>query len=431
MAKKKITKKNNNKTNNKKAIEEKEEIQVKKDKKDKKKKKGKKSEKELFSTTEVVIITLVALCVGIFSGTFITMKASEKTNSKEVQEFITTYSTLTNNYYKKVSKKKLIQAAINGMFDYLGDPHSIYMDEEETKAFNTTMDGSYKGIGATIQETDDGIKIVGIFDKSPAKKAGLKVNDIIVKVNGKETKDKTADETVALIKDKDTTKITIKRNDEEKTYKIKLEVVEIPSVESEIIEKNGKKVGVITLSVFAKNTSDQFKKELSVLEKEEIDSLIIDVRGNTGGYLDQASNIISNFMDSSHVIYQVEKKGVKTKYYSTGKENKKYKIAILVNSGSASASEILAAAFKDSYGAEVVGTVTYGKGTVQTAVKLESGSSIKYTIESWLTPKGEFINEKGINPTIEEELNEEYYDDPSNEKDNQLQRALEELTKSN
>ena len=398
-----------------------------KNKKDKKKKK----EKDLFTTTEVVIITLVALVTGIFSGTFITAKSNGKTNSKEIKELITTYTTITNNYYKKVNKKKIVEAGINGMFNYLGDPHSIYMDEKETESFNQTMEGTYKGIGATIQETDDGIKIVGIFKKSPAEKAGLKENDYILKVNGKTTKGKSADETVKMIKKKDKAVIVVKRGEEEKSFNITLEVIDIPSVESKIIEKNGKKVGIISLSVFAKNTGLQFKNELKTLEDNNIDSLIIDVRSNTGGYLDQASTIISNFMDKSHVIYQVEKKGKKTKYYSMGDTTKKYKIVVLVNGGSASASEILAAAFKESYGAEVIGTTTYGKGTVQTTAKLEGGGSIKYTIESWLTPEGNSINQKGITPTIEVELSDDYYENPKEENDNQLQRALEEITKSN
>ena len=396
-----------------------------------KKEKQKKKEKDFFSTTEVVIITLIALIVGIFSGTFITTKSNNKTNSKEIREFITTYTTVTNNYYKKVNKKKLVEAAINGMFDYLGDPHSIYMDEKETESFNQTMEGTYKGIGATIQQTDDGIKIVGIFKKSPAEKAGLKENDYIIKVNGKKTEGKTADETVKMIKKKDKAVIVVKRGDEEKSFDITLEVIDIPSVEGKIIEKDGKKVGIITLSIFAKNTGTQFKNELDKLEKDGMEQLIIDVRGNTGGYLDQASDIISNFMDKSHVIYQVERKGKKTKYYSTGTTTKQYKIAVLVNGGSASASEILAAALKESYGAEVIGTTTYGKGTVQTTTKLEGGASIKYTIERWLTPKGNSINETGIAPTIEVELSDDYYENPKEENDNQLQRALEEITKSN
>ena len=396
-----------------------------------KKEKQKKKEKDFFSTTEVVIITLIALIVGIFSGTFITTKSNNKTNSKEIREFITTYTTVTNNYYKKVNKKKLVEAAINGMFDYLGDPHSIYMDEKETESFNQTMEGTYKGIGATIQQTDDGIKIVGIFKKSPAEKAGLKENDYIIKVNGKKTEGKTADETVRMIKKKDKAVIVVKRGDEEKSFDITLEVIDIPSVEGKIIQKDGKKVGIITLSIFAKNTGTQFKNELDKLEKDGMEQLIIDVRGNTGGYLDQASDIISNFMDKSHVIYQVERKGKKTKYYSTGTTTKKYKIAVLVNGGSASASEILAAALKESYGAEVIGTTTYGKGTVQTTTKLEGGASIKYTIERWLTPKGNSINETGIAPTIEVELSDDYYENPKEENDNQLQRALEEITKSN
>lgn len=436
---KKTTQKKNDKVNVKEEIKENTKKEVIKENKKpndyeikkKENKKRKRTEKDFFSTTEVLIIAIIALGVGLFSGTFVTLKTSDKTNSSEIQEFIVAYNSIINNYYKKVNKTKLIGEAIKGMFSYLDDPHTIYMDEEETASFNQTLDGEYKGIGATIQEADGNIRIVGLFKNSPAEKAGLKEGDLILKVNGTSVEGKTADEAVALIKSKSTATLIIKRDEEEITYKIKLEEIQIPSVESEIIERNNQKVGVITMSVFAKNTGSQFKSELKKLEDQKINSLIIDVRGNSGGYLDQASEIISNFMDSSHVIYQVEVKGKKTKYYSKGKENKKYKVVVLVNGGSASASEILAAAFKESYGSDIVGTKTYGKGTVQTAQQLESGSSIKYTIESWLTPTGKSINEKGITPTFEVELDENYYDDPKAENDNQLQSALDIITKSN
>ncbi|MBR4618245.1 MAG: S41 family peptidase [Bacilli bacterium] len=386
-------------------------------------------EKDYFTSSEVVIIAIIAIAFGCLLGSIIALKTSNKSTSKEVEEFTVAYNTLLNNYYKKIDKKKLISSAIEGMFKYLDDPYTVYMDKEETESFNQTMDGKYKGIGATISKYDDEIHIVGIFKNSPAAKAGVHENDIIISVNGTSTKDKTADEVVKLIKSKNTATIKIKRDKEEKTYKIKLEEVIIPSVESEIIEKNNKKVGVITIGIFAANTYQQFNTELKELEKNNIDAIIIDVRSNTGGYLDQASKILSLFMDKSKVIYQIESNNKKTKYYSNGTQNKNYKVAVLVNEGSASASEILAAAFKESYNAEIIGIKTYGKGTVQTAQKLDSGSSIKITIENWLTPKGNSINKKGIEPTIKVELAEEYYEKPSKDTDNQLQKALEIVSK--
>lgn len=393
--------------------------------------KGNGNEKEFFSNYEVIIIIIISVVFGCILGSVITFnRDGNKVSNSELDEFTTTYNSITNNYYKDVDKNKLINAAIEGMINYLGDPYSVYMNEEETVSFNETIDGEYKGIGATITSVDGKIQVVSIFENSPASKAGLKPNDIIVEVNGKSVEDKDLDDIVKMIKSKTESKLKVNRGDTTKNIVVRLGDVEIPSVSSDIINKNNKKVGVINISIFAANTYEQFNKELKELEKNKIDSLIIDVRDNAGGHLDQVSKILSLFMDKKKVIYQIESKGKKTKYYSTGKENKKYKISVLVNGSSASASEILAAAMKESYGATIVGTKTYGKGTVQKEYILNSGASIKYTVEGWLTPKGNSINGKGITPNVIVELSEDYYNNPSNNTDNQLQEALNILTKT-
>ncbi len=392
-------------------------------------KNSKEQEKDYFTSTEVIIITAIAIIFGCILGSIITSKTSLKGGSKELEEFTVAYNNVVNNYYKKVNKEKLIGAAIDGMLNYLGDPHTVYMSKEETETFNQSVEGKYKGIGATVTEEDGKTIVVGIFKNSPAEKAGLQEGDVIISVNGKSTEGKKVDEVIKMIKSKDTAKITIKRKEEELKFKIKLDYVDLPSVSGQVIEKQDKKIGLLSISTFAKNTASQLTNELSELEKSHIDGLIIDVRSNTGGYLDQANKIISQFMNNKHVIYQIEANNKKTKYYSSGTQNKAYKIAVLVNGGSASASEILAAAFKESLGSEIIGTKTYGKGTVQVEYKLASGASMKYTIENWLTPKGNYINEKGITPTIEVELSDEYYNNPTIDNDNQLQKALETLTK--
>lgn len=387
-------------------------------------------ENNFFSSFEVVIIIIISLVFGIVLGSIITINNSSTRGNGQFNEFVTTYNSIINNYYKKVDQKKLLNAAIEGMVNYLDDPYSIYMTESEAQSFKETIDGSYEGIGATITITKDGVKVVDVFKDSPADKAGLKIGDLITKVNGKNTADQKLDDVVEMIKSKDISKVVIKRNNDTKTVSIKMGQVEVPSVSSDIIKKGNQKIGVINVSIFAANTYKQFSDNLNDLEKKNIDSLIIDVRDNAGGHLDQVSKVLSLFMKKDKVIYQIESKGKKKKYYASGKKDKKYKVVVLINGSSASASEILAAAMKESYGATLVGVKSYGKGTVQKEYFLSSGASFKYTVESWLTPKGNSINGKGITPDIVEELNDSYYESPSHESDNQLQRALQELTKT-
>lgn len=387
-------------------------------------------EKDFFSSFEVVIIIIISLVFGIVLGSVITINRGSTKGNSELNEFITTYNNIINNYYKKVDQKKLINAAIEGMVSYLNDPYSIYMTKSEAKSFKETIDGSYEGIGATITITNEGVKVVDVFRDSPADKAGLKIGDLITKVNGKNTDNQKLDDVVEMIKSKDVSKVLIKRDGKTKTISIKIGQVEVPSVSSDIIKKDDQKIGVINVSIFAANTYKQFSDNLNDLEKKNIDSLIIDVRDNAGGHLDQVSKVLSLFIKKDKVIYQIESKGKKKKYYANGKKDKKYKVVVLMNGSSASASEILAAAMKESYGATLVGEKSYGKGTVQKEYFLNSGASFKYTVESWLTPKGNSINGKGITPDIVEKLNNSYYENPSYESDNQLQRALQELTKT-
>ena len=405
----------------------------------KKKKKNKsslinkiKKNKMKFSLLEVIIIVLISLSLGTLIGSsFIYTKEKIVYNNipEELDEFVVTYEKIKAGYYKKIDSSDLIESAIEGMVNSLDDPYTNYMDEDTTEVFNQTVDGEYVGIGATVEITEEEIKIISIIDNSPAKKAGLKVDDIITKINGKEVKGKSNDEISKLLKGKKNTKvkITIKRKEKEKTYTLTRSDVDIPSISSKVIKANDKKIGYIHIDVFAANTYSQFKKNLEKLENKKIDSLIIDVRNNSGGHLDQVTKILEMFMDKKHVLYQIQKGKNKKKVYSSTKEKRNYKVVVLVNKGSASASEILTAAMKESYNAEIIGESTYGKGTVQNSYSLKNGTSLKYTTEKWLTPKGNWINEKGVKPTIEESLTEEYYNNPTEENDNQLQKAIEIL----
>ncbi len=397
--------------------------------------KDKDNNKYYFNIPEVVAIVFITLVFGFFIGTFLISTNQKKvtdSNSKELNEFISTYNSITNNYYGKIDKQKLINEAIKGMVSSLGDDYSVYMDNDETDAFNTSVDGSYKGIGAVVSNVDGKNVITEVFDNTPAKSSGLKAGDIFSKINGKDVSSLDLESLTNLIKGKENTsvKITIIRNDKEKTFNVVRGNVDIPTVYSKVFEVNNKKIGYLSLSVFTANSYDQFKNNLNKIEKKKIDSLVIDLRSNPGGHLSEVSKMLSLFLPKTKILYQLESKGVKTPTYSYTKEKRDYKVAVLINGESASASEVMTACFKESYdNAVIVGEKSFGKGTVQNAFTLPDGSCYKFTTQKWLTPKGNWINKKGIMPDYEVSLDDNYKNNPSYENDNQLQKALEVLSK--
>ena len=389
-----------------------------------------------FNYLEVILIMIITLIIGGFLGGFVNQfvtkptKQESSTVSDEFQEFLNTYEDIKENYYEEIDEGEMLNAGIKGMIEYLGDKYSVYMDEEETEEFNEQVEGKYVGIGTEIMQLEDGSVVVSNpFEGSPAAKAGLQAGDVIIRVNDTDVTGKTSSEVSNLIKKSadSTVNITVRRDDEEKTFTIERETIEIESVDSSVFDVNDKKVGYIYISIFAANTYQQFEQALEDLEKDGIDSLVIDVRSNSGGYLDCVTEIASLFLGKGKVIYQLDTKGIVEKIYDETKTKRDYPIAVLINSSSASASEILAASLKESYGAEVVGVNSYGKGTVQRAYQLENGATVKYTIQKWLTPDGNWINEVGVEPTLRVEMNVDYYQNPSDETDNQLQEALKKV----
>ncbi len=415
--------------------------ELKKDKKKKnikekiKNKVDKFDKKDYFSTFEVVIIVLIAILFGFIIGNVISFTKDRTITAKipaELEEFIDTYNNIVDNYYeKKINKKELVDSGIKGLIDYLDDPFSLYMNEETAEDFNETVNGYYIGIGASISITDGKVIVVSMYDNSPASNAGIKEKDQIIKIAGKNVENKSLSEISKIIKGKKGSKlkVTVLRDGEEKELTIIRGKVEIPSVSSEIIENNNK-IGYIKIDTFAANTYKQFKKELKNIENKKIDYLIIDVRNNLGGHLSQVSKIMSMFLEKDKVIYKLEEKKKKTTFKDKTSEHREYPVIVLSNNASASASELLIAAFKESYPkATIIGTKTYGKGTVQKAYELSSGASIKYTTEKWLTPKGHWINEKGITPNIKVEESNEYKENATRENDNQLQAALNYIEK--
>ena len=342
---------------------------------------------------------------------------------KELNKVIDTYDTITKDYYGKINKRELSEVAVNAMLESTKDIYTNYSTEEQATTFMENVEGYYEGIGITVKTTTEGkIIIEKVFDNSPAKESGLLKDDIIIKINNISLEGKNSNDLAEYIKDNKNKKIKLKiiRNDKEKEISINVKKITMPTVSSKIIDEENK-IGYLKISIFSSVTDTQLKKELNKLEKKNIKALIIDVRNNSGGYLNIVTNITSMFLEEGKVIYQLQDGTGRTKIKDKTKEKRTYPIAILTNRASASASEILTGAMKESYNAIIVGTNTYGKGTVQKTKKLKDGSMIKYTVQKWFTPKGNWIDEIGVSPTTYIEF------DSTNKGDNQLDKAKELL----
>lgn len=411
-------------------------IDNRKKKKDKKKKIGIFSkEKESYSFDEVFSITIFSLLLGVLACFSVLTILNKGKNyfvlSKELAKFVDAYDAIVNNYYKEVDKDKLVESAINGMVSSIGDEYTSYSDKDVTDNFNEAVNGKYMGIGALIMKSENDLVIYKVFEDSPSYKAGLKDGDIILKLDDKDTKDMSVNDIASIVKNdrNKEVKILVKRGEENLDITIVKDMVELPVVSGKVINHNDKKIGYISLSIFSSVASEQFNKELVKLEKEGISGLVIDVRGNSGGYLTTVTDIASYFLKKGDIIYKLEVNDKVTVRKDKTKESRDYPVAVLIDKNSASASEILASSIKESYNGYVVGTNSYGKGTVQQTLVLSDGSMIKYTIEKWLTPLGNWINEEGVVPTNYVELSSEYLNNPVFENDNQLNEALELVSK--
>lgn len=388
--------------------------------------------KSLFQKSEVIVLTFITCVIGIILGIFLgynLKKGQTKKYSADLEEFIKNYNYIVENSIADVSSTELIKGALEGMLSKFEDDYSYVLSDEEQDFFNKKLRGEYNGIGVQIvTTTDNEVYIYTVFENSPADKAGLKSGDKIVQIDDMKIDSENID-IAGYIKNSENSKfeVIVLRDGKEIKTEVERSLVTISSVYSEMKNVDGKKIGYMYISIFSSTTTRQFKEKLEELEKEGIDSLIIDVRYNNGGHLTTATGIISLFLDSSNIIYQTDKDGKIEKFYSSGNKTKKYPIVILQNNVSASASEMLASALKEKYGAIIVGKNSFGKGTVQELITLSDGTEYKFTTKKWLTPNGNWINEKGVDVDFEVELSQEYFDDPIDENDNQLQKALEIL----
>ena len=394
-----------------------------------------KKEPKKLGILEVIILLIITMTVSMSLGMIIVghknkTKPVETPKDKYLETFIENYNFIVDNYYQEIDREQLINDAIAGMMNTLDDPYSSYIEGDEADNFNINLQGSYQGLGVSIVKDPETnyIMIYYTFANSPADKAGLKSGDIIKKVDDTLTDSiETSEFSSQVLKsDKMDYTLTIIRDGEEFEVNIKKENVTIDSVKSEIIEKENHKIGYIYMSIFASNTAEQFKQKLKELEEENIDSLIIDVRSNTGGHLTAVEEILKSLLTNKQITYKLNENENISEYYGSQLKNKDYEIVLLGDKYSASASEVLIYSLKDNLNSKLIGTKTYGKGTVQELITLPSGEQYKITTKKWLSPNGSWVNDtEGIEPDIEVIMDDKYYDTYDKADDNQLQTAID------
>lgn len=357
------------------------------------------------------------------------VKDSSKAVEDEYKEFIEKVDeimeVMDGYYYEEYDKEELLDQALHGLVDGVGDPYTSYFSTKEYKKFIEHMTGSYEGIGVVVTYGEDPntLIVVAPFKDSPGEKAGLLPGDIIAEVDGIDVYGKKSEETVILIKGPEGTEVvlTIIRDGEKMEVPVTREVIEMTTVSYEILDDN---MGYIALYGFEANTHDQFMEAINEID-DKTDGLILDLRNNPGGYLHVAVEIIDEIMGKNQlIVYTEDKYERKTNYYTERKQKVKKPIVVLVNGNSASASEILSGVVKDHERGILIGETTFGKGLVQTSVNLEDGSAVKVTISKYYTPDGHYIHGVGIEPHIIIE------DDKETEVDEQLEKAKEELKKA-
>lgn len=366
-----------------------------------------------FKTAEVTFLVILTCFISFIMAYLICCKnnVTVKYNSdSQVYQIIEQYQNIIDSYYGEIDKDKLVNGAIKGMVEALEDPYATYFDETSANNFNIKLNGEFEGFGVEIiKYVDEYIQVLTVFDNSPASSSGLMVGDKIISINDMETINMTTTEFSNIVSESNSEiNLIIERNGDTKDISLSKGKVVLPSVSSKIMESDNKKIGYIKVSIFALNTYEQFKKELINLENNNVKGLIIDLRDNSGGHSSTAEDILSLFLSNKKVMYQIKNQEGIAKKYSTGSNDKEYPITILVNSETASASEIVASSLSENLGATIVGQTTYGKGTAQNLIELPSGEQYKYTTSLWLTANGNSINETGITPDIEITNDDDY-----------------------
>lgn len=343
----------------------------------------------------------------------------QKAESDEMGLIEEAYDLIDAHYVEGVEEGQLLEGAIQGMLDTLEDPYSSYMNAEAMEKFTEQIESSFQGIGAEVSIVDGKVTIISPIKNSPAEKSGLRSNDQILKVDDESLEGLDLNEAVSKIRGEKGSEVVLlierKGNTKPIEYTLVRDDIPIETVYEEMKTIDGKKTGVIQITSFSETTADEFTEALNSLEDDGMEGLVIDVRGNPGGLLDAIEEMLQHFIPSDIPYLQVEDgNGEKDKYYTNLKEKKTYPINVIVDEGSASASEILAIAMKE-VGYDIIGETTFGKGTVQQAVPIgeeEGQSTVKLTFYKWLSPEGNWIHDKGVKPTVKQKQPDYYYTSP-------------------
>jgi len=348
-------------------------------------------------------ITFFILTAGDDKVVQVVKPQQNSTDRSEFKKLYDAYDEINANYFKDLDKETVINGAINGMVDSLKDPYSDYLNEEEAKQLNESISSSFEGIGAEITELDGFISVVSPIKNSPAERAGILPNDKISAVDGKSIQGMSSSEAVLLIRGEKGTEVvlTILRGDSSETMEVKVvrDVIPLETVYHEL-DKDG--IGHIRITSFSTDTYKELLVALDDMEANGLKGLVVDVRQNPGGILNTAADISDLFIEKGKNLFQYESKGKKPdEYPATNGRKVEVPVTVLIDDGSASASEILAAALSESAQIPLVGITTFGKGTVQSPQDLPDGSNLKLTTAKWLTPNGNWIHEKGIKPDVE------------------------------
>lgn len=367
-------------------------------------------------------------------------KEQGKPESVDFSLFWKVYGDLSAKYVDqgKIDPQKVLYGAIGGLVNSIGDPYTVFFEPVTSKKFQEEISGSFGGVGMEIGKRNNILTVISPIKDTPAFKAGIKTGDKVLKIDGKLTNNLSVEEAVNLIRGKKGTKVILTIQTETsapRDVELVRDAIKIPTIDWRLIEQGNKKVAYMQIYSFNQTVDSEFKKASEEILKSNATSLIIDLRNNPGGLLDSAINLSGWFLDKNKVVVsEAFGNGIKNEFRSNGNSAlKKYPTVILMNGGSASASEILAGALHDNRNIKIVGEKSFGKGSVQELQNYGDGSSLKVTIAKWLTPNGISISEKGIEADIEVKFNE---DDLKEEgkieigtpgKDAQLDKALEIL----
>lgn len=334
-------------------------------------------------------------------------------------EFFRTLEIIESHYAENVDKNAIFDGALKGMVSTLGDKHSTYLGGDLYKDFSAQMSGTYAGIGVYIASTDEGILIAGVMEGSPAEEAGLQRGDILVSIDGTSVEGYQLEDVSKNIRGPVDTSVdlVVRRDGEEQSFTVQRRQIHVPTVAGKMVD--GTDIGYIRVAVFSDGTADDFTKEFTKLREQGMNKLILDLRDNPGGIVEQAVGVASNFVSPNSTIVSYTEQDGKVDQYTAQGTDDPIPIVVLVNENSASASEIVAGAVQDMKLGPIVGVKTYGKGTVQGVFPVDSASAVKVTVAKYRTTNGREIDGVGIEPDVVVPLT------PSDPEDSQFEKALE------